>query len=181
MGPSREEEARRALLERVYKRMRWLTRWQLRSYHRLHQLDLADDVLHEALLRLDKVLTVLHPDSDDHLHGLAAVQVKRACADMARKERLTRRVIEEYRRVKQDKALADLELEPSALSEWTEFHRCVDSLPDDERKVFVLIWYAGLQRSQAAGQLGVSVRTVKRRWRSARRLLAQFLQGWLEE
>ena len=163
MELSREEDARRALLETG------------------PCLDLAADVRHEALLRLYKVLAVHCPDSDDHLHRLAAVQTKRAFADMAWKERLARRVIEEYCRFKKDKALADLELDPSALGEWADFHRCVDSLPEGERQVFVLIWYTGLKRTQAANQLGASVQTVKRRWRSACRLLALFLRGWLEE
>jgi DNA-directed RNA polymerase specialized sigma24 family protein len=41
--------------------------------------------------------------------------------------------------------------------------------------VFDLIYYQGLTRVDAAGLLGVSERTVKRRWRAARlRLMERF-------
>ena len=51
--------------------------------------------------------------------------------------------------------------------------RLVEPLPDDEREVFALVWYHDLSQAEAADVLGVSVRTVIRRWQAARIRLQQ--------
>ena len=48
-----------------------------------------------------------------------------------------------------------------------------------EREVFDLLWYHGLTQDEAAALIGVSVRTVKSRWRSARLRIAEALGGEL--
>ncbi len=68
---------------------------------------------------------------------------------------------------------------PQRLAQWTEFHRQVESLPEVERDVFDLLWYAELTQQEAADCIGISVRSVKRRWRSARLLLATELEDCL--
>lgn len=40
-------------------------------------------------------------------------------------------------------------------------------------EVFSLLWYEGLSQEEAAALLGVSLRTVKRRWQSARLKIAE--------
>jgi RNA polymerase sigma-70 factor (ECF subfamily) len=51
----------------------------------------------------------------------------------------------------------------------------VDRLPDDERETFQLIWYQGLTQAEVAALVDVSLRTVKRRWQSARLHLSALL------
>jgi RNA polymerase sigma-70 factor (ECF subfamily) len=58
--------------------------------------------------------------------------------------------------------------EPEDLAQWTQFHTLVESLPEDEREVFNLLFYEALTQEEAAQLLGVNVRTIKRRWQSAR-------------
>lgn len=53
----------------------------------------------------------------------------------------------------------------------------VDKLPDEEREVFGLLWYEGLTQPEAASVLNVSLKTVKRRWQSARLLLHRAMRG----
>jgi RNA polymerase sigma-70 factor (ECF subfamily) len=65
--------------------------------------------------------------------------------------------------------------EPTSLAEWTDFHEKVDHLPEAEREVFHLLWYEGLQQDDAARILGVTTRTIKNRWRSAKLLLQEML------
>ena len=60
---------------------------------------------------------------------------------------------------------------------WTDFHRLAGGLPEAEREVFDLLWYQDLTQEEAAALLGVDVRTVQRRWRSARLNLAAALKG----
>ena len=69
--------------------------------------------------------------------------------------------------------------EPARLALWTEFHRQVEALPDDEREVFDLLWYQELSQAEAAAIVGVSDRTIKSRWRSARLKLHEALGGSL--
>jgi RNA polymerase sigma-70 factor (ECF subfamily) len=52
-------------------------------------------------------------------------------------------------------------------------------MPDDEREVFDLLWYQGLTQVEAAAVIGVTDRTVKSRWRSARLRLHEALGGQL--
>ena len=40
------------------------------------------------------------------------------------------------------------------LIEWTNFHDQVDNLPEEQRKVFDLLWYKGLTQPEAADVLG---------------------------
>jgi DNA-directed RNA polymerase specialized sigma24 family protein len=51
----------------------------------------------------------------------------------------------------------------------------VDKLPDEQREVFDLLWYQELSQEEAAGVLGMSVPTVKRRWRDAKMELIDVL------
>jgi RNA polymerase sigma-70 factor (ECF subfamily) len=50
---------------------------------------------------------------------------------------------------------------------WTEFHRQAEALPDEEREAFDLVYYQGLNYAEAADVLGVSAKTVMRRWQAA--------------
>ena len=51
----------------------------------------------------------------------------------------------------------------------------IDGLPADEREVFDLVRIQGLTHAEAAGVLGVAVKTVQRRLNRARLLLAEQL------
>jgi DNA-directed RNA polymerase specialized sigma24 family protein len=50
-------------------------------------------------------------------------------------------------------------------------------LPPIEREAFDLLFYQELSQAEAAAVLAVSVRTIKRRWQSARLRLVQNLGG----
>ena len=50
-------------------------------------------------------------------------------------------------------------------------------LPESERQVMDLLWYRGLTHAQAAEALGVTTKTVQRRWASARILIRDALHG----
>lgn len=71
----------------------------------------------------------------------------------------------------------DYSRDPNRLVGWEEFHRGIDALADPEREVVDLIWYQGLTQVEAADLLGVTERTVKRRWQTARQRLQDVLHG----
>jgi RNA polymerase sigma factor (sigma-70 family) len=71
--------------------------------------------------------------------------------------------------------------EPSRLAIWGEFHQQIGAMPDEGREVFELLWYQELSQAEAAELLGVSERTIKRRWQSARVSLHEALRREMPE
>lgn len=61
----------------------------------------------------------------------------------------------------------DVRHEPSSLAQWTELHEQIGALPEDEREVIGLVFYQGLTQAEAADLLGISLRTLQRRWHDA--------------
>jgi RNA polymerase sigma factor (sigma-70 family) len=57
--------------------------------------------------------------------------------------------------------------EPENLEDWIVFHSQVKKLPAELFEIFDLLFYNGLTQEEAARVLGVSLRTVKRRWQTA--------------
>ncbi len=49
--------------------------------------------------------------------------------------------------------------------------------PEEEQEIINLIWYEGLSQEEAAKLLDISMRTVKRRWQSARMKLHEVLKS----
>ena len=57
---------------------------------------------------------------------------------------------------------------PTENDRWQRFHAAVDSLPEQQRQVFDMIWCLGGAQKAVAETLGVSEKTVKQRWKSAK-------------
>src|SRR5437870_4454184 len=57
---------------------------------------------------------------------------------------------------------------PADLARWEAFHEEVNRLPEEEREVFNLLYYAGRTQEEAAAILDISASTVFRRWTAAR-------------
>jgi RNA polymerase sigma-70 factor (ECF subfamily) len=155
----------------------------LRNYPRLRRWEDTGDVFQTAVIRLYQSLTKVRPESVQDYFGLAATQVRRTLIDLARHHygplgQATRHYSDPATSlrppvVEQQAASVD---QPETLDAWARFHGAVDSLPENERKVFELYWYGGLPSAEIAELLGVSVPTVKRRLRSARISLAEALR-----
>jgi DNA-directed RNA polymerase specialized sigma24 family protein len=61
------------------------------------------------------------------------------------------------------------------LAMWSEFHDTVAALPDDERRLFDLLFYQGLTLPDAGHLLGVPPPTLKYKWQDARtRMMLRF-------
>lgn len=59
---------------------------------------------------------------------------------------------------------------------WTEFHEAVTRLASEHREVVDLLFYDGISQHEAADVLGVSIRTLKRRWQQAKLVLHEALR-----
>jgi RNA polymerase sigma-70 factor (ECF subfamily) len=51
---------------------------------------------------------------------------------------------------------------------WEELHTRIAGLPDEDRRLFDLIYYQGLTQPEVAELLGMPLRTLKLAWQHAR-------------
>jgi RNA polymerase sigma factor (sigma-70 family) len=175
-----DETARKELLEGACERLLQLARVMLRDYPRLRRWEETGDVLQNALIRLDRALQTVRPATLRDFYRLATLEVRRELLDLVRHHfgplgeggRHQSGTLGEHE-------VGNASLEPGQLAVWSEFHRAVEQLPDEEREAFELVWYQGLGHTEAAQVLDVSARTVKRRWQSACLKLHEALGGEL--
>ena len=174
------EHARDALIQHSCERLMRLTRKMFRGYPRLRRWEQTDDVLQVALIRLHRSLAEVRPESVPQLLGLAATQIRRSLIDLTRhhlgpegyaahheSDQSTRRWPTRRERA----------AEPQSLEQWSRFHRACRGTAGQGAGTFDLLWYQGLSQTEAADAIGVDLRTVKRRWRSARIMVYDALDG----
>ncbi|HWE35243.1 MAG TPA: sigma-70 family RNA polymerase sigma factor [Isosphaeraceae bacterium] len=175
-----DESARGELLARAGDRLDALAHRMLRGYPGVRRWEQTDDVRQAASLRLLRTLGEVTPGSAVEFFRLAALNIRRELIDLARRYSGPQGLGANHGSVDPDApdpAPADETFEPARLAAWGEFHERVAALPDDERAVFDLVWYQGLAQADAAELLGVSERTVKRRWQAARLRLFEAMGG----
>jgi len=166
----------RDLLERAVGRLRLLCAALLRrSYPRLMQPPLnleTDDLLDGVVAGLLKALQTVRPQTVRQFFALANQHMRWQLNDLAR-------LLDERPRAA---ALAESGVaappgsSDSCLSQDARrMLAAIDGLPEEEREVFELVRIQGLPYAEAAGVVGVSVKTVQRRLNRARLLLAEEL------
>lgn len=185
------EEARSRLIAHTCERLRNLTSQMLKGYPRVRRWEQTDDVLQSSLLRLCRALEAATPESPRHFYNLAALQIRRELIDLAHHHLGPQGHGANHHTDGAGKAADDqggsLDIqpngwgEPDSLESWTDFHNAVEKLPDEERELFGLLLYEGVTQEEAASILGVSLRTIKRRWQSARIKVAEMMGGNMPE
>ncbi len=182
-----DEAARKELLNCACERLTRLTRKMLRGFPRVKRWEQTDDVVQNAVMRLYQSLAKVKPATAADFFRLAAVSIRRELLDLAKHYYGPRGHGANYaslgvqRESKSEphpgREPPDSSAGPENLAAWSEFHAQVEKLPDEERELFDLLWYQGLSQAEAGALLGISERTVKRRWASARLQLHQALKG----
>ena len=181
-----DESARDELLAHARERLNRLTRKMLRDFPGVKRWEQTDDVLQNAALRLCRALGEVQPATVADFFRLAAAQIRRELLDLARRysgargygtNHASRVGVGNAPAAAAEPHAADTSQDPDRLSAWTNFHREVEALPPIEREAFDLLFYQELSQAEAAAVLAVSVRTIKRRWQSARLRLVQNLGG----
>jgi RNA polymerase sigma factor (sigma-70 family) len=179
-----DNSAKNELLRHAYERLRWLARKMLRQdFLRLRKWEETDDVLQNAALRLDRALQDVPVGNVQEFFRLAATAIRRELIDLARQHRpgqeaaagIAPQLAESGSNPPSAADPSNSTYEPSRLEAWTEFHKQAEALPEEEREVFDLIWYKGLDQIEAASLLGVPRATVQRRWLKARLRLKAIL------
>lgn len=179
-GLNGDAAAHDALLHHACDRLLRLTRKMFHGYPNLRRWEQTDDVFQNSMLRLHRAMAGVRVESVRHFFNLAAVQVRRELLDLAKHHFGPHGIGANHHTDGQpaDEAGGSLhgkDDEPNDPAKWTEFHQHVEALPDEEKEVVNLLWYEGLTQEETAKVLGVALRTVKRRWHSARLKLYEVL------
>jgi RNA polymerase sigma-70 factor (ECF subfamily) len=174
-----DDRARARLIELADKRLRALCATMLHRVPRVDRWEETGDIFSEAAARLYRSLETVKPQSPRHFFRLAALQIRRVLIDLARRYGGPEGLGANHGTVNASQ-FARIEPrgpaeEPHSLAEWTEFHDQVQALPEAEREVLDLLWYHGLSQAEAAELLGISERTIKRRWQDAKLALRRQL------
>lgn len=181
-----DESARDRLIARAHKRLHRLASQMLKSYPGVKRWEQTDDILHKSLIRLiGAIKGGAIPESALHFYRLATLQIRRELLDLAKHYSGPNGLganheTDNHAASGSGGFLANQPCnsgEPSSMEAWYTFHKAVESLPVEEREIVELIWYQGLTQKETAKTLEISIRTVRRRWQTARLNLAQILDG----
>jgi len=179
-----DQPAREALLDRVYNRLRRIAGLVLhQDFERLDAYHELDSVVDEAWAQLMTALKTTEPTTVEDFYGLIFRKVRHVLLDMARQQgRHDQRRQGNHlngRRSDSDSRYdpPDTTYEPSDLAFWTEFHREVGNLPDDQRTVFDFHYFAELPQAEIARLLELHPKQVSRLWIAATVTLAERLDG----
>jgi RNA polymerase sigma-70 factor (ECF subfamily) len=159
-----------------------LARAMLRRYPHVRRWEQTDDLLQAALIRLHRSLAQVKPEGVPHFDNLAAAQIRRELIDLARHYHGPEGLGAHHHTDGTDPGARLAQVtesvgRPESLEEWAAFHQAVERLPQEERQIMDLLWYRGLTHAQAAEALGVTTKTVQRRWASARLMIRDVLGG----
>jgi RNA polymerase sigma-70 factor (ECF subfamily) len=169
------EEVYEELLARACERMRVLARRKLRGFAALRRWVETDDVLQQAMLRLHRALQLVRPATVGEFFGLAGLQMRRELHDLHRQHFGPHGDAANHHTDGHGRAADDANGSLLAVREntempvgWDRFHEIVETLPEEERAVVDCLFLNELTQDETAQVLGLSLRTVKRRWQSAR-------------
>jgi RNA polymerase sigma factor (sigma-70 family) len=165
--------SREALLDHACDRLLRLTRKIFHCSGDLRRWEETADVFQNSMLRLHNALSATKVESVRHFFNLAALQIRRELIDLARHHFGPQGFGRNHHTDQQAPderggSIHGKAEEPEDLSDWTEFHERVEKLPEAEQEIVNLLFYEGLTQEEAAQVLDINVRTVKRRWQSAR-------------
>ena len=166
-----------ALLEASTKRLQLLAKRIGKNIPGVKRWEQTDDLLQNSMIRLWKALEKHRPATPLDYYRLASTIIRRELIDLSRhyfgaegigaNHARTGDVLDSQFASPVD-LKADQTSDPGKLASWTEFHAYIDSLDEEQRSLFDLLWYQGLTLTEAAALLNSSERTIRRRWKLAR-------------
>jgi RNA polymerase sigma-70 factor (ECF subfamily) len=176
--------ARDELISIVHERLFRLTRKMLKEFPSVHRWEDTDDVFQNACLRLHRSMEEVTFATVTDLFRFASATIRRELIDLSRHYNGPQGygTHQAKQSLRTDSFSTDRvnpasdTHDPHLVQLWTEFHQLVEQLAAPEREMFDLLWYQELTQAEAAELLGVSERTVQRRWLSARMQLQEVLQ-----
>jgi RNA polymerase sigma-70 factor (ECF subfamily) len=153
-----------------------------KEFPRLEGMHGTGSILSETTLRLLTSLQQVQPQTPRAFFGYVSLEIRRVLLELARSDDLRTRWFESVEPKGQETVLQRREPEDAAgdpvnLAMWTEFHQCVERLPEDEREVVNLRFYQGIKPGAIADLMGINRRTVSRLWQNALLTLGESIPG----
>ncbi len=185
-----DSDVRDELIGIAFERLQRIAKKMKNGYDRVGRWEQTDDIVQNASMRLFESLKHVKIVDSRHFYRLAALQIRRELIDLCRHYHGRHGLGANHQT--QMHAAADNTVapplhevgqnsdDPQHMQQWSEFHESVDQLPENEREVFEMLWYHELPQEEVAKIVGLSVRQVKRIWRSAKLRLHDQLVGELE-
>jgi len=175
-------EANELLINHACDRLLRLTRKMFHGYPGLRRWEQTDDVFQNSLLRLQRALSAVQVESVAHFFNLAAEMIRRELLDLKKRHYGAHGIAKNHHTDHQPAdevggSLAKIAEEPDDLEAWSAFHEAAEQLPSELRETLSLLYYEGLSQQEAANILGVSIRTVKRRWLKTKLRLQEIRGG----
>jgi RNA polymerase sigma-70 factor (ECF subfamily) len=174
-GDQPAEPIVRALLDRSVHRLQLLcTNLLYRKYRRLTLPPVnlqPEEMLNAVVERLLRAMRSVHPQTVRQFFALVNQHMRWELNDVARRLDEQPTAMELREEMVPAPASSGSVLTPDG----RRMLKAIDDLPEDEREVFGLVHIQGLTQGEAAGVLGVSVRTVQRRLNRSLLLLAKQL------
>jgi RNA polymerase sigma-70 factor (ECF subfamily) len=176
-----DASAREELLRRCSDRLLRLTRKMFAGFPRLRRWVEEEDVLQNALLRLHRALRDVDVQTARHFFNLATVQIRRELHDLSHHFYGPLGIAANHQTGDgpPDERGGLIHNVPARTPDgkgWLRFHEAVEKLPPEQQEVVDLLFYEGLTHDETARVLGVSARTVKRRWKEVKEQLLQTTQ-----
>jgi RNA polymerase sigma factor (sigma-70 family) len=163
-----DQAARRELIGCAYQRLRCLARVILNeSFPRLKAAPAAletTDVADEAALGMYQVLAEITPATPRDFFRLAAQRIRWLLLERAKQVDRARRELADSPAPQ----AADRPPEEDTPGALEALYQQIEALPEKEREVVDLLYFHGLDQSEAAAILGVTERSVRRYWTAAR-------------
>jgi RNA polymerase sigma factor (sigma-70 family) len=169
-----DQDSKFQIVEFSFKRFKKLAKRMIASYPLLRSKADTDDLLQNFLIRLTKAIESIIPNSSVDFFQLASVLMRNELIDMGRKLFGKDGAKKNFEQPTDPNLLDAKEPGdgPSGLLEWVEFHESIDKLPEEEKIVFQLIFYQEFTQDEVAELLGLSLKTVFRRWTKAKLILS---------
>ncbi len=159
---SGDEDAFKLVFEEYFPKMKYF------ANEYLNDLDDASDVVQNTFAILWEKRTLLADDT--HFFNFLLSLVKNQCVDFLRKKQSQQKYIEQSQDIYEENfslnlyALENLEVNQVFLSELEEkIQHAIDTLPDVNRRTFILSRHDGLKYAEIAEKLNVSTKTVEKR------------------
>jgi RNA polymerase sigma-70 factor (ECF subfamily) len=174
-----EEAARQQLIHHAYERLRYLARLILNAdFPRLKAppalLD-TTDVANQVALGLLQALDEIRPATPEDFFRLAAQRIRWLLLDHAKQTDLRARLRQELPLPREEAP----DREQSGPVILAALYAQIEALPEKERAVVDLLYFHGLSQPETAALLGITERSVRRYWVSARLKLVSALKGLL--
>ena len=176
-----DQAARARLLDYAANRLKKMAHAMLHT-NRVKRWEQSDDLLQQTLVRLNRSLDNREIDNVASFFRLAALEMRHALVDLCRRYFGPEGMGTHHDTVGDEPSGQPLQVFVSAnamrvarTDQFRQLYEAVDSLPEEERVVVDLLWIHELSQIEAAAILGVTTKTIARRWARARLLLHQDL------